>query len=341
LERQIKWFDGDKENNVDKVCRQINQQLEEFKNENQDYSKAFIRYIEFDCKYLKLLSQLSIPPRNSSPKTYVDLSEEEIQKLNSCLNDSESTEAILSHNYRYLVSCYIDYLRVYDPDNKLNEGTQWMLNEVKVADYIPGALLREFIIGENLKNLCFNYHRNPELSDLINKYSGNRREAVLKEFNQWKDYTEQKFTEADFAEVEYPVLSGKDIDGNTVTLNDFKGQWVYIDIWATWCAPCKKEFPYLDQLKKNLKDYNIAFIGFSLDKEKDREKWKAMVKEMNLGGTQLHNPEWSSADSQFGITGVPHFAIINPDGKLMFNRAPRPSTGITERLLKAMAGKKR
>ncbi|WP_430815142.1 hypothetical protein [Carboxylicivirga sp. RSCT41] len=55
--------------------------------------------------------------------------------------------------------------------------------------------------------------------------------------------------------------------------------------------------------------------------------------------TQLHNPEWTETSLQLALTGVPHFAIINPDGKLIINNAPKPSSGIPERLLKAMACK--
>lgn len=86
-----------------------------------------------------------------------------------------------------------------------------------------------------------------------------------------------------------PNYTFLDKDDEEVNLYDFKGKILYIDLWATWCEPCLAERPYFEKLIKyfeNEKD-EIAFIGISLDKEFEREKWKDLINRRNFEGTQL------------------------------------------------------
>jgi thiol-disulfide isomerase/thioredoxin len=116
-------------------------------------------------------------------------------------------------------------------------------------------------------------------------------------------------------------------DGNTVSLADLKGHNVYIDFWATWCAPCKKEFPHLKKLEEKYHDSNITFVGVSLDKESKKEAWRAMVEEEELLGIQLFAD--NSFDSAFAdayqVSAIPRFVLIDKEGKIVNANAPRPS----------------
>jgi thiol-disulfide isomerase/thioredoxin len=132
-----------------------------------------------------------------------------------------------------------------------------------------------------------------------------------------------------------PVAKGKpspkfnypDINGKYVSLNDLKGKYVYIDIWATWCAPCKKEIPFLKELDKTYKGKNIAFVSLSIDKQENKDKWISMVKEQNLTGIQiLSDNDWNSEFIRnYGISAIPRFILIDTEGKIISNNAPRPS----------------
>ena len=57
-----------------------------------------------------------------------------------------------------------------------------------------------------------------------------------------------------------PDFQAKDINGKTYSLKDFKGKYLYIDMWATWCGPCKREMPYLIELEKKMEGKNITFL---------------------------------------------------------------------------------
>ncbi|MCK0130834.1 TlpA family protein disulfide reductase [Flavobacteriaceae bacterium F08102] len=115
--------------------------------------------------------------------------------------------------------------------------------------------------------------------------------------------------------------------GGTTSLDDLKGKYVYIDVWATWCGPCKKEIPFLKEIEKKYHDKNITFVSISLDKQKDYEKWKAMVKEKELGGIQLFadNDFQSDFAKDYSIDAIPKFILIDPSGNIVNSNAPRPS----------------
>lgn len=130
----------------------------------------------------------------------------------------------------------------------------------------------------------------------------------------------------------------RNIDKTTTSLDDLKGKYVYIDFWATWCAPCKKEFPYLKKLEKKYKHDNIHFVSISLDKENKFELWKKMIKENNLGGIQLFADK--DFDSEFAkeylITSIPKFVLLDPQGRIISTDAPRPSDKKLEVLFRSL-----
>lgn len=132
-----------------------------------------------------------------------------------------------------------------------------------------------------------------------------------------------------------PDFTYPDVNGKMVSLSDFKGKVVYIDVWATWCGPCVAQFPYLKKLEKELHGYDdIVFVGVSADTEKDKEAWKKMIKEKELEGVQLFANGFSKIANDYKINGIPRFMIINKDGTIVNADAPRPSAPETLNILK-------
>ncbi len=114
-------------------------------------------------------------------------------------------------------------------------------------------------------------------------------------------------------------------EGGTVSLADLKGKYVYIDLWATWCAPCKAEIPFLKLAEKEYHGKKIAFVSISVDDEKDYEKWKKMVKEKELSGIQLFSKQDKLFTEAYKLNGIPRFILIDPNGNIVDSNAPRPS----------------
>ena len=129
------------------------------------------------------------------------------------------------------------------------------------------------------------------------------------------------------------TLSPKFVDyenfaGGTTSLDDLKGKYVYIDVWSTWCSPCIKEIPFLQDVEKKYHNKNIAFVSISVDGKSAYDAWRKMVTDKQLGGIQLLADK-ADFESQFvkdyNITGIPRFILIDPEGKIIDFNAPRPS----------------
>lgn len=118
----------------------------------------------------------------------------------------------------------------------------------------------------------------------------------------------------------------EDAKGKTVRMSDFKGQYVFIDIWATWCGPCKINIPYVNMLEEELKDENIAFVSISVDKPADKQKWLDFIKGTHLGGTSLmaENAFKSELCKFYGVNSIPRFILVDPDGKIVSANCRQP-----------------
>ena len=114
-------------------------------------------------------------------------------------------------------------------------------------------------------------------------------------------------------------------DGTKTSLDDFKGKFVYIDLWATWCGPCKKEIPFLKTVEKEFHNQNIVFVSISTDRVKDHDKWKKMVGDLQLTGVQLFANGDTSFEAAYEVSGIPRFILIDPQGNIVDPNAPRPS----------------
>lgn len=126
----------------------------------------------------------------------------------------------------------------------------------------------------------------------------------------------------------------QDIDSNTVSLDDFIGKYICIEIWGTWCAPCIKEMPFFEDLKLKYKDQDIVFVSIGLDS--DFEKWKQFVLNKKLTDIQLIASNKSDLECYFSkineisIFRIPRFVIIDKEGFIEMKEAPRPSGGKLE-----------
>lgn len=134
-------------------------------------------------------------------------------------------------------------------------------------------------------------------------------------------------------------FKGVDVNGKEHRLSDYKGTVVYVDVWATWCGPCKAEIPKLKALEEKMHGEPITFLSISIDKVKDQKKWASFVKANDLKGVQLMADKAFDSDlvKAYGITGIPRFMIFDKEGKVVTIDAPRPSHGMTENFLRNLA----
>lgn len=118
-----------------------------------------------------------------------------------------------------------------------------------------------------------------------------------------------------------PELKATTPDGKELSLADLKGRYVLVDFWASWCAPCRKEFPYLKKvLDLAAASKKFAILSFSLDE--DANAWKSCIQKNELTHADWHHISdlkgWkSSYVTMFGVSAVPHTLLINPSGRLI------------------------
>jgi thiol-disulfide isomerase/thioredoxin len=132
-----------------------------------------------------------------------------------------------------------------------------------------------------------------------------------------------------------PVFKNyENFKGGTTSLSDLKGKYVYVDVWATWCGPCKREIPAFKKVVAQYEGKNIAFVSISIDDarrsgttKKAYESWKKMVEEKDLQGIQLFSDKAWQSDfiRAYKIDGIPRYILIDPNGNIVTPDAPRPS----------------
>ena len=152
------------------------------------------------------------------------------------------------------------------------------------------------------------------------------------------DYYNQKVAAKKMEGIASPSFDYENHKGGKTKLEDLRGKYVYIDVWATWCGPCIAEIPHLKKVEEKYHGKNIEFVSISVDTEKDYEKWKKMVVSKELGGIQLFaDKNWTSDFIKaYGINAIPRFILIGPDGKVIKADAPRPSSSLLVELLDSL-----
>lgn len=112
-------------------------------------------------------------------------------------------------------------------------------------------------------------------------------------------------------------FSQADTTGNEISLAAFKGKYVLVDFWASWCRPCRMENPNVVRTYEKYKNKNFTVLGVSLDQ--DKQKWVSAIAEDNLNWTNLSDLKgWSNAvAAQFAIQSIPQNLLIDPAGNLI------------------------
>lgn len=108
-----------------------------------------------------------------------------------------------------------------------------------------------------------------------------------------------------------------DVNGKPVSFSAFKGKYVLVDFWASWCAPCRAENPNVLKAYNTYKDKNFTVVGISLDTKS--ENWKKAIKDDGMPWTELSDLKgWKNElATYYGIQGIPSTLLIDPKGKII------------------------
>lgn len=122
-----------------------------------------------------------------------------------------------------------------------------------------------------------------------------------------------------------PDLTMQGVDGKTISISDFKGKYVLVDFWASWCGPCRQENPNVVAAYNKFKGKNFTILGISLDDDKDA--WKAAIAKDGLAWNHMSDlKQWGSAAvTAYGIEGIPFNVLIDPQGTIIASSLRGPA----------------
>ncbi len=241
--------------------------------------------------------------------------------------------------------CYASYARVADYKafaSQISSDVQPIFAKLNQDAYLDVAVVRD-ILGYAFtpmkdkwaKDIVFsplicelyqtaewmeklNSEITPQLVDSVEQYASTMKNA------EFKAEVKAKLAQSGKLLPGRPAfdIEMKDATGNTLHLSDLKGKVLYVDLWATWCGPCKQESPYFEQLAEEYAGKAITFVPISTDTNK--KAWQAYLTH-NKKSLKQYNSVDPALSAQWEIYYIPRFLLIDKDFNIVDAYAPRPS----------------
>ncbi len=289
------------------------------KNMNSDFLKNEKSSILYTWATDKINYPAYYPYYAGADAPELELGDDYLSFMNDIdMNDESSFEN--NRQYKQMINAYINGM-----GSKAGKGLDNLAGMFEAAqNKIKSDKIKSGILSKTLTNF-------------LNYNDATGAEKYVEMFNKMSTDEKQKKAIAEAHSTAMKLLKGKpaptfnyiDTKGEEVALENLKGKNVYVDVWATWCGPCKREIPHLKELEEKYHENdNIVFMSVSIDKMEDKDKWLKMVEEKELSGVQLMaDKDWkSSICTDYAIRGIPRFLLIDKDGNIMDKNAPRPSS---------------
>lgn len=189
-----------------------------------------------------------------------------------------------------------------------------------ISENVPNEYIKNYVIeGVALSNLMRVDNIEAYYNDFKRYYTG-KNESFISQIES------SFFSLSELQEVSYsPEFKDyTNFAGGKNSLRDYRGKFVYIDFWASWCGNCYGEMPYFRKLEEEYKDKDVIFISISIDE--NAGDWRRTIEAEKLKGIQLlAEKEENGFIDQFAVYGVPRYILIDPEGKIIDYDAPRPS----------------
>ncbi|MDD4149510.1 MAG: TlpA disulfide reductase family protein [Bacteroidales bacterium] len=319
---------------LDELFSKMQTRFESFAKDN---TEKYLEFVKLEPERLNLLMGTLLltyyTPLISADKN-IDELEIILDNLTGSI-DINNPKMLQLTEFKPFVQNYVPYLITHDLKGQKVE----FASATEYAEFYFAKIDNLFIENTVREYVYYNF-----IKDFISYYGA---ESVSDIYSVYKDMATNKdqLTELNKIFSEYNKLakgqasvnwSFPDIEGNIHSLSDFRGKYVYIDVWASWCGPCKREIPALESLKQKFSGKNIVIIGISVDE--NRADWTNMLQTQNMQGIQLYAGGWNNElCNYFKITGIPRFILLDKQGNIINSNADRP-TGNIEEVIRNLEG---
>lgn len=214
------------------------------------------------------------------------------------------------------------------------------LKEIKEYASFLFDRYRKFFTGDNLQYMQaqliyedeFQGSKTPSIPQLYETYRAEFPNSPFLNVLEPGVKENLRFQNSRITDKDYHILT---CDSTITSLEDavkpFKGKVVYIDVWATWCGPCLKEFQYLPTLKEKAHNMDVIYLYISIDRPEERKKWEKTIAYHQLKGYHLLVNEklgkslYTELGNERQILSIPCFVIIDKTGKIVIRHAAAPS----------------
>ena len=312
---------------MDSLLKSNNDFLDKFTTDNPAISNEFTYFEKADINYQVYLYKSYYSSNLRDTKDSID-QESAWFDFEKSINFNDA-KLINSSNYQQFVS--------YSISNEAGELSEKDSSIQKMPNPMVVSRL-EVIKNKITDKQVLNYHLFTLLKMQLDYYATKGIDNVLPYFKE-NCSNQQYLSEIDSLKTEWEKIgkgkasfnfSATDINGKEYKQENFKGKYVYIDCWATWCGPCCDEIPYLEKIIDENKDKNIAFVSLSFDNNKS--DWENWMKTKETKGYQLYleKEEKTKLAEFYKVRGIPRFILIGQEGKIYDVQAERPSGNIRE-----------
>ena len=256
----------------------------------------------------------------SRPEEIYESLEEAISTLAAGIQQHPTTAANLGYVYPMLASFYVKAERTEDAENLINRYKETLKPDNIRGHFVLGDMLGAMNRDEELLQL---YTKLEELSP--ENRSVFSRLAIVHEKLGNAELANEYRLKADpvlaLIGNTVPDFSATDLDGNPISLEQYRGKVVLLDFWAVWCGPCIAEMPTVKKVYDTYKDEGFDIIGISLDTDENR--LRDYLKENEIPWRQVFSGKgWDSPVSrQYNIRAIPAPWLIDKEGKLISHRA--------------------
>jgi thiol-disulfide isomerase/thioredoxin len=230
--------------------------------------------------------------------------------------------------YLSFIDLYLrdDYNRYYE-DTTQRANSSYTAHQLKLIDKVSDSEIIKSLLAYHVVSQQVDYEGYKDYDDYWSTFESIcTNKALLDQLNDkllnWNHLRRGSMAKDFIAE---------NMDGDSLSLSAFKGKWIYVDVWASWCNPCIAEIPTLKALEEKMHENNIVFMSVSVDKT--REPWRKMVVDKDLKGVQLWAGDNDVLKEFYRVTGIPRFMIIDPEGNIYESSAKRPSSNVEKVLL--------